>query len=117
MKTKTTRNATINKRFIALFVMLLLSGFGMFGQEVNGASAPEVTNNAETVNSDSNSSLEMAMWFMSSKGQFSSDASTSNTISTNGSGKKNFINAGVTPNRILSRAFLKKAISRDFATA
>ena len=118
MRTKTNRtNIIFKKRFFTLFVMLLLSGFGMFGQEVKSESAPVViTNNVDTA-SESNSQLEMVMWFMSSKGQFSNDSTTANTISTNGSGKKKFINCGATPNRILSRTFLKKAISRDFATA
>ena len=55
------------------------------------------------------------MWIMGTQTQVKSNTIT-NSISTNGSEKKKFINLGMTPNRILSKTLLKKAASRDMAT-
>ena len=109
-------NTVINRRLIALVVLMLLSSIGMFGQEVIGTSA-DVDFKMEVAyeGDDSNSQMELVMWIMGSKTQMNVD--NENRISTNGSGKKKYINCGMTPNRILSKTFLKKAMNRDQATA
>jgi len=122
MNTTTLKsNITSNKRLIALFVLLLLSSVRMFGQEVkNEITVPAVTSTVNVANAGTNteSQMELVSWFMGSKqSQPSNNANVSNTTSTNNSGKKQFINCGMTPNRILSKTFLKKAISHDSTIA
>ena len=122
MKTTTLEaKQTNNKRLIALFVLLLLSCVGMFGQELtNNVSVTVSTTNTPIVSSSTNndSQLELISWFMGSKQiQISNAAKNTNTISTNNSGKKNMINCGMTPNRVLSRAFMKKAVNYDTTIA
>jgi len=113
-------NLTSNKRVIVLFVLLLLSSVGMFGQETkNEIVAPVIVKTVSvTVASSTTSQMELVSWFMGSKQlQMSNGTSTMGTTSTNNSGKKQFINLGMTPNRILSRTFLKKAINHDSTIA
>jgi len=117
MKANATNNITSNKRMIALFVLLLLSSVKMFGQEVQAAA---FINNAEVVVSaeTTESQMELVSWFMGTKqSQVSGSISTTNTISTNKSGKKQFINNGLSTNRILSRTFLKKATNSQSTIA
>jgi len=108
-------NSTSNKRLIALFVLLLLSCVGMFGQELNNnVASPAISSQVVSSASNTDSQMELISWFMGSKQiQISNAINTTNTISTNNSGKKQFINCGMTPNRILSRAFMKKAVNYD----
>lgn len=113
-------NIASNKRIIALFVLLLLSSVKMFGQVKNEIVAPAIimTENVMVANENTNSQMEFVSWFMGSKQvQMNDGTKSSNTISTNGSGKKQFINNGMTPNKILSRTFLKKAINHDSTIA
>ena len=114
------KNMTSNKRIIALIVLLLLSSVRMFGQESkNEIVEPIVVKTvpvAATLNTTSQ--MELVSWFMGSKQlQMSNGNSTIGTTSTNNSGKKQFINLGMTPNRILSRTFLKKAINHESTIA
>ena len=116
MKTTTQTQMQTSKATLVVLFVLLLSSVGMFGQ--NTASAPVVTVSTEiTVASDdtvtvasaateaSNSSMNMVSWFMGSK------QTPKATISNEGqvSSKKQLINAGVAPNRLLIKAFGKKA--------
>ena len=114
-------NTTSNRRLLVLFVLMLLSSVGMFGQDMkNEIAAPAVFTTVEVAatNSNTESQMELVSWFMGSKqSQFSNAANTTNTISTNNSGKKQMINCGMAPNRILSRTFLKKAINHDSTIA
>lgn len=115
-------NITINKRVIALFVLLVLSSVKMFGQEVkNEIVVPASINTAEVAAAGdaSSSQMELVSWLMGSK---QSQVSNAVNTSSNGSsvtkiGKKQFINNGLTANRILSRVFLKKAMSSDSTIA
>lgn len=117
MNTLTANNFKINKRVIALIAMLLLSGVGMFGQEVKASVV--VPSSIETIaaDGDDDSSMELVSWLLASKQVQMKSTKMNNTISTNPTGKKNFINNGMTPNRILSRTFLKKAIAYDSTIA
>lgn len=105
---------TSKATLVVLFV-LLLSSVGMFGQNT---SAPVVTVSSEiTVASDdtttvasaateaSNSSMNMVSWFMGSKQTPKAAISNEGQVSS----KKQLINAGVAPNRLLIKAFGKKA--------
>jgi hypothetical protein len=119
MKTIALKNnqQTSDKRLFVLFVLLVLSSVGMFGQELKSNVAPMTFTATEQIAADGDSTssqMELVSWFMGTKqSQVSNAGGASNTISTNSTGKKQFINAGMTTNRILSRTFLKKAISRD----
>ena len=119
MTTLTLQSITSNKRAIALFVLLLLSSVGMFGQQVeNEIVRNEIETTQVADNGSDDAQLELISWFMGSKQtQVSNAGKVSHTISTNNTGKKNYINCGMTPNRILSRAFLKKAINHDSTVA
>lgn len=118
MKATATNNITSNKRIIALFVLLVLSSVKMFGQEVK-AETVAANNNIVIASADaSEAQLELVSWFMGTKqSQVSDSINTSSTISTNQTGKKQFINNGLSTNRILSRTFLKKATSSQSTIA
>jgi len=96
-------------RFVVLFVLLLLSSVGMFGQNVqpqqNNIIAAEDITVAAASATTANSSMNMVSWFMGTK------QTPKATISNEGndSSKKQMINAGIAPNRLLIKAFLKKA--------
>lgn len=107
------QKATSKVSLVVLFV-LLLSSVGMSAQNVETAKSTtdniEITvaadDNATVAHaSEANSSLNMVSWFMGSK------QTPKSTISNEGatSSKKQMINAGVAPNRLLIKAFLKKA--------
>ena len=119
MKAIANNNTTSNKRVIALFVLLVLSSVKMFGQEVKAEAA--FTNTVEIVaaaGDATDAQMELVTWFMGSKqSQVSGSINTSSTISTNTSGKKQYINNGLSTNRILSRTFLKKANASQSAIA
>lgn len=118
MKTIATNNITSNIRVIALFVLLVLSSVKMFGQEVKAETVFSNTVNTVAAVEATDSQMELVSWFMGSKqSQVSESINITNTISTNKTGKKQFINNGLSTNRILSRAFLKKAINRDSSVA
>lgn len=123
MKTITLQNSnkTSNRRLFVLLVLLVLSSAGMFGQQVKSNIAPAVvTTTAEVAMTGDNTDaqMELVSWFMGSRqSQVSNTVNTSSTISTNNTGKKQFINCGMTTNRILSRTFLKKAINHDSTIA
>ena len=112
-----TGTIKINKRVIALIAMLLLSGFGMFGQEVRTESQAIQFTGEIAAEGDDNASMELVGWMFASKQAQMKSVKMESTISTNATGKKNFINNGMTPNRILSRTFLKKAIAFDSTIA
>ena len=114
------KNMTSNKRIIALIVLLLLSSVRMFGQETKNEIVEPIVVKTVSVAATLNttSQMELVSWFMGSKQlQMSNGTSTIGTTSTNNSGKKQFINLGMTPNRILSRTFLKKAINHESTIA
>jgi hypothetical protein len=121
MKATAIQNKTANKRIFVLFVLLLLSGARMFGQEVKAEKVEVVlisTSEAIAAGEHTESQMELVSWFMGSKlSQMSNTGNTTNSISTNKTGKKQFINNGLTTNKILSRTFLKKAINHDSTIA
>lgn len=106
------QKATSKVSVVVLFV-LLLSSVGMFGQNVETAKPATVEIQVTVAGDDTtvattteaNSNLNMVSWFMGSK------QTPKATISNDGSAssKKQMINAGIAPNRLLIKAFLKKA--------
>jgi hypothetical protein len=116
MKTATQNTTTqISFRMIVLLVLLVVSSFGMIGQNKNEVVATtaisfQVVASDDTVaaaqsNVTTNTSMNFVSWFMGTKqtpnANKASDAATSQ--------KKQMINSGIAPNRLLIKAFLKKA--------
>ena len=96
-----TSNTASNTKMIVLFVMLLFSGFTMVAQTVDH-NTETATATAAAV--EANPNLNMVSWLMGTK------QTVKETISTDGTvGKKQMINSGIAPNRLLIKAFLKKA--------
>ncbi len=104
------QKATAKVTLTVLFV-LLLSGVKMSAQNVAKAETAaveiSVANDATVAaaTTESNANLNMVSWFMGSK------QTPKATISNDGaaSNKKQLINAGTAPNRLLMKAFMKKA--------
>ena len=97
-------------RTFLVFIFVLVCG-GMFAQNEQ---SPNPTEDLLVVSSEkavavTNTQMELLYWFMGSKhgkaGLITDDRTTSQ--------KKQFINAGLTPNRILSRTFMNKAINYE----
>jgi hypothetical protein len=103
-----------NKRLLIVIGLVLLSNAGVFGQtavtEVTFPTEAGFTKSEQAVALDTD--MDFMNWFMgTNQNQNHSDSSNSNTIST----KKQFINSGVTPNRVLYKTLLKKVSSMDRA--
>jgi cytochrome b subunit of formate dehydrogenase len=116
MKTTTQNKMQTSKATLVMMFVLLLSGVGMFGQNAAKANTVTVTNEITVAADDTtvataasteaaNSSMNIVSWFMGSK------QTPKATISNEGqvSSKKQLINAGIAPNRLLIKAFGKKA--------
>jgi hypothetical protein len=115
MKTNTTTSNKVTARFLVLVVLMLLSSVGMFGQ--NTAAVPASVTLENTVNTSDEtvaasataaaetSTLNFVSWFMGTKQ--TSNANGATEVSSNS--KKQLINSGIAPNRLLIKAFLKKA--------
>ncbi|WP_293891141.1 hypothetical protein [Flavobacterium sp.] len=118
--TTTANSVSLNRtRLVVLFVLLLLSSLGMFGQNTNSVVATTsitfqtavasndttvtATTTATTTEADAN--MNIVSWFMGSK------QTPKATISSddNNFSRKQIINSGAAVNRLLSKAFLKKA--------
>lgn len=115
-----TADATAMRMFFVL-VFLLLSCSGVFGQTVKTEAVVEVsaienvsvadtTTPAVATQSNTASQMELVIWFMSSKQAAPAAAKSSAPAAT---AKKQLINCGMTPNRILSRTLLKKAMQYE----
>ena len=112
MNTATQNTTTqISFRMIVLLVFLVVSSFGMIGQNKNEVVATsaisfQVVASDDTVaasqsNATTNTSMNFVSWFMGTKqtpnANHSGDASVSQ--------KKQMINSGIAPNRLLIKAF------------
>lgn len=103
------------KGFI-LFVFVLLFNFSGFSQASTkvfiGSAITEMRNDIKQENVKTSSHMEFVLWFMGSK----QDPNT--IISTEGiNTKKQIMTSGLAPNRLLIKAFLKKAVNFESALA
>lgn len=101
---------------LVLFVFLLLSNVSVFGQTVAEKSTDSnstIENNLVEKEATSNTSnMNFVIWFMGSK------QNPSTTIIPAGENtRKQFMTSGLAPNRLLIKAFLKKAVNFEIATA
>lgn len=72
----------------------------------------EVAGNAKQENTAVNSNMNFVLWFMGSK------QDPNGTISTEeGNAKKKIMTSGIAPNRLLIKAFLKKAVNFESSLA
>ncbi len=115
----TNADATAMRLFVMLAFMLL-SCCGVFGQSTEAKSTDtsvvieNVTVGGKEVKaeaSNSNRQLELVQWFMGAKQV--SPAMQTKTAKENETPKRILINCGMTPNRILSRTLLKKAMQHE----
>lgn len=116
------RNKT---RILVLFVLLVLSSMGVFGQENNGEQVAtkvdfEIVNKCNEVQNDIvsiESQIDFMGWFMGSKyNQNNTNFDSENGKSTS-STKKQILSSGIEPNRVLYRTFVKKVMNKDNAIA
>jgi len=116
MKTATQNQIQTSKATLIVMFVLLLSSVGMFAQKSDSVQVLTVGTEITVSNDDnatastaaaeaSNASMNIVSWFMGSK------QTPKATISNEGpvSAKKQMINAGIAPNRLLIKAFGKKA--------
>jgi hypothetical protein len=124
----TTQNTTIQNSFsrtglVVLFVLFLLSSVGMVGQNVQPA-VSTVTFEVSLASSDetvattqaattTNTTMNFVSWFMGTKQTPSNNQSGEFSTST----KKQMIQSGIAPNRLLIKAFLKKATNYNSTIA
>jgi hypothetical protein len=109
-----------NKKRVNILIMLvflLLSNVAVFGQTVaekntNSNTAAIESNLVEKEATSNTSNMNFVIWFMGSK------QNPSTTIIPAGENtRKQFITSGLAPNRLLIKAFLKKAVNFEVATA
>jgi hypothetical protein len=111
------KNVT-NVRLFVLFVLLVLSSVGVFGQ--NKAIVLPTTTSIETLiladvtivvtndNAVASTQSDFALWFMGSKQTtpFLDATTTSGTV------KRQFVTSGISPNKVLIRTFLKRLVNK-----
>ena len=120
---KTTNNTTTQKnvtnvRLFVLFVLLVLSSNGVFGQSkaenktVAAQTEVSVAKDSTVVVSTENTvaSMDFAVWFMGT-------AKTTNNKSNASFSKKALINSGINTNSVLIRSLLKKVSSQESSVA
>ena len=104
--------------FLVVFIFILMSNVSVFGQNaqslVDESSIPVSENsNKENVSSASSSnSMNFVLWFMGTKQGVKSGVSKENTNK-----KIQVQTSGFAPNRLLIKAFLKKAVDADSMVA
>ena len=110
MKTNQTTTFT-NIGMVVLFVMFLLSGSSMSAQNVKEVSvgventiSSDDTATVSQNNVSESTTMNFVSWFMGTKQTPNANSGTE-AIGT----KKQMINLGIAPNRLLIKAFLKKA--------
>ncbi|TDD98342.1 hypothetical protein [Flavobacterium cellulosilyticum] len=117
--TKRNRNTKINTFFMMIVFMLLLNSsiFAQVASENNSGSVATIEK-SEIVNSNiemnamkqqptsGDSNMNFILWFMGSK-----QSPNSSVMPRGTSAKQQFITSGTEPNRLLIKAFLKKAVN------
>ena len=119
-----TTTSFSRKGLVLVFVLFLVSSVGMFGQnvqpsatltstfEVSMASADETVASTQATTT-TNTTMNFVSWFMGTKQTPSTNSSNDFSTST----KKQMINSGIAPNRLLIKTFLKKATNYNSTIA
>lgn len=108
---KTKKSLTLFMMFV--FVLLTNVSFGQTQVDNSIVSnTSEITKEVKQENSRVSTNMEFVLWFMSTK------QDPNSTISTEGiNTKKQIMTSGLAPNRLLIKAFLKKAVNFEIAVA
>ena len=115
----TQDNNKANRNLIMVIAFVLLSIGTSFGQttvENNSISNTSLTTNTnETIvvkqeEASTNSNMNFVLWFMGTKQDPNAKILPAGTTT-----KKEFITSGTAPNRLLIKAFLKKAVNYESA--
>lgn len=108
---KQERNKNIFKIFI-LFAFIMVSNGTVFGQttENNPIANTTTENSIKQENTSNTSSMNFVLWFMGTKQDPNATISPSGVIT-----KRQFMTSGMAPNRLLIKAFLKKAVNFESA--
>jgi hypothetical protein len=100
-----------------LFIFILMTNVSVFSQSSESSNAVVSAINDRTVNeveqdNKAAANVEFVLWFMGSK------QDPNSTISNEGiNTKKQIMTSGLAPNRLLIKAFLKKAVNFEIAIA
>lgn len=97
----TTINAITNKHFYIVTVLML------FCVNANAQSTQKSTDNSNYATS---TEMELVLWFVGTKQSKSTDSFKEGEVKSH---KKEIIESGITPNRILTRTFLHKAMNYE----
>ncbi len=108
-------------RILFLFILFILSSLRMFGQSSIDSKTiqcnQDVTitfNQVETSIVSVATQIDFVSWFMGSRQSQMNENETAykfNSAST----RKQILNSGISPNKVLYRTFMKKVISQDSA--
>ncbi len=99
--TSTTINS-ITKKYFFIVTLLLL-----FCVNATAQSTQQTTDNSNYATSNE---MELVLWFMGTKQSKSTDSFKQGEVKSH---KKEIIESGITPNRILTRTFLHKAMNYE----
>ena len=116
----------ISVNIFMLLVFVLLSNVAVFGQTAleNNTVQSATIENSEIVNApieintlkqeavSNNSNINFVLWFMGSK-----QSPNAAIVPVGTTAKKQFMTSGTAPNRLLIKAFLKKAVNFERAVA
>ncbi len=122
---KTTNNTLAQKnvtnvRLFVLFVLLVLSSNGVFGQEVKVATVTNTTSTEVSISKNDSiviakettiASMDFAVWFMGT------NKTTTGSKSNVSFSKKALINSGINTNSVLIRSLLKKVSTSESSVA
>ena len=92
-------------RIILVMAMVLFTAFGAIAQTVTAEPAPPAVafETVATTPQPASANLNFVSWFMGTK------QNTNTTIQSAESAKKQMIQSGIAPNRLLMKTFMKKA--------
>lgn len=111
---KESNKSNIN---ILMLVLLFTTNVAVFGQSIaeknlNSDYTSEVKNMVEKETTSNTSNMNFVIWFMGSK----QNPSTT-IISAGENTRKQIMTSGLAPNRLLIKAFFKKAVNFEIASA
>ncbi|WP_366184642.1 hypothetical protein [Flavobacterium ovatum] len=112
----TTTEQKKSRKFISNILVLLVFMFSMsaFSQSEKAnllTDVAEPISKSSQVSSSKSSNMEFVLWFMGSKQNPNTIISTEDNTST----RNQIITSGLAPNRLLIKAFLKKAVNFESA--
>jgi hypothetical protein len=100
---------------IALVVFMVISNVAAFGQstsDVADINTVEANVAKNDVSNSASTSINFVLWFMGSKQDPNTSISSDRTNT-----KKQIMTSGIAPNRLLIKAFLKKAVDSENSLA